>query len=380
MSWVARYPARIVAALLFGLSVVCWANGWRLGLDNEVYRAGAQAVLHHEPLYGRLTMPAWVGNLPFIYPPIAAVLFLPLAALPIQLGWGLLAALGTLGVGAVLRAANPARPLLLLIGAFCLEPLWHTIALGQVNLLLMTLVVLDLLVLPESRWRGVLIGLAAAIKLTPLIFVLHLVITGRKAAAGRALATFGLLNLAGLVLLPGDTVRFWTSQVLGGTDAPNNAWGGNQSLNGMIQRLSGQAHWAFALAVLAGLMCLAIALPLAHRLHRRGEALAAVLVTGFCGVLISPISWTHHWVWVIPLFGLLVRQRSRWGLVALGVVFTGWMFQLLPMGGNRELSWTPLQTLLGNSYVLAALIAAPIVWRLAFAPSRIPVAEPVPDR
>lgn len=377
-----RHPAWVLAVLFFAYSVVCWGSGWRLGLDNHVYRAAAIAVLRGTPLYGTLpALPSWVGGLPFIYPPIAAVVFVPLAILPGQLGWGLLAALTTLGVGHVLRAAVADErttatgwPLLLLLGAFCLEPLWLTTGLGQVNVLLMTLVVADVLVAPASRGRGVLVGLAAAIKLTPLVFVPYLLVTRRRADAWRASAAFGVFNVVGLVVLPADTIRFWRSQVLGGLPVSSKSWGGNQSLYGMFLRLSGDADWALGAAVVAGLVCLAAALPVARRLHERGERMAAVLVMGVCGVLVSPISWTHHWVWVIPLFGLLVGRaiRSvdrRWALAGLAVVFgvfTGWTLNVVPLGGNRELAWTPVQTLLGNAYVLTALLAAPFVCWWAF--------------
>lgn len=390
LRYASRHPAAavtgLVAALLFAVSVVCWLGGWRLGLDNAVYRAGAVAVLHGDSLYGPLpALPAWAGRLPFIYPPVAALLFAPLAMLPLQIGWGLLAALTTLGVGLVLRVAltdgsrSRSRPGLgpgpgpvmfaaVLVCSFGLEPLWRTLEFGQVNILLMALVVMDVLVLPRSRWRGVLVGLAAAIKLTPLVFVLHLAITGRRADAVRALGAFAALNAIGAAVLPSDTVRFWRSQVLGGVHVTSSSWGGNQSLNGLIQRVTGEAGWAFAAAVLAGLGCLAVALPLARRLHERGEPLGAVLVTGVCGVLVSPISWTHHWVWVIPLFGLLVgravRSSSagpRLAIALLALVFTGWMSEVVPLGNHRELAWTPIQMLLGNAYVLVALACAPIL-------------------
>lgn len=368
-----RHPAGVAAAGLAGLSVVWWLRGRRLGLDDAVYRAGAWAVLHGNPLYGPLAaLPPWPGDrgLPFTYPPVAAVMFMPLTLLPLQPAWGVLAVLSALALGFVVRVSAGdfagLRPAVAgpvtVLGVFALEPVWRTVGLGQVNAVLMALIVLDVLVLPRSRWRGGLTGLAAAVKLTPLVFVLHLAVIGRRADAVRALATFIALNAVGAVLLPADTVRFWSSQLLGGNHATSNSWVGNQSLNGLIQRVTGEASWAFTAAVLAGLVCIGVALPLARRLHARGESLGALLVTAFAGLLASPISWSHHWVWVVPVVGLLVRRAMRSAatgplamLAGLAALFSGWTLAVVPSGNHREVHWNLVQMLLGNAYVLAAL-------------------------
>jgi alpha-1,2-mannosyltransferase len=366
-----------LSVLLAGVAVTAWRLGAPLGVDSGVYRAGALAVLHGDPLYGSLRfLPHWSGGLPFTYPPVAAVVFLPLAALPAQLGWGLLAVASVLGLAVALRTSLKgsgigSRTWLLPvagIGALVLEPVWRGLGLGQVNVALMALVILDVLVLKRSRRGGILVGLAAAIKLTPLIFVLHLLVTGRRADAARALGTFAGLNVVCAMLMPADTLRYWRAQLLGGDGATSSSWAGNQSLNGMIQRFTDHASWAFALSIVAGLLCLALALPMARTLYRRGEHLGALLVSAFCGLLISPISWTHHWVWVVPLFGLLATRALRAPsvstlapLIGLVAIFTGFTVPMMPAGGDLELRWTPIQMVLGNAYVLAALVAGGIL-------------------
>ncbi len=355
----------IVASV--GVALLCWWLGAGVGVDSGVYRAGGLALLHGDPLYGSLRfLPNISHGLPFTYPPVAAVLFLPLAALPPQLVWGVFAVLTVLGLVLVLRtsvtvAGPPWLVPALGFGVFALEPVWRGLGLGQINVVLMALVVLDVLVLPRNRYRGVLVGLAAAIKLTPLIFVLHLLVTGRRADAARALGTFLGLNVVCLLVLPRDTLTYWRTQLLGGDNATGASFGRNQSLNGLIQRIVGHSGLAFPLAVLAGLACLAIALPMARTLERRGDALGALLVTAFCGLLVSPISWTHHWVWLVPLAGLLVSRAVRRpsmatilpiaGLAALG---TG-ICTMMPVGNDAEQHWNILQLLLGNAYVLGTL-------------------------
>jgi alpha-1,2-mannosyltransferase len=183
-------PARLASSsvlhglvfVLAAVSLVWWVNGWPLGVDSAVYRSGALAVVHGEALYGHLTAtPAWSPDLPFACPPVAALLFLPLASLPTQLAWGVMAILTALALATVIRLAGAARYAWLLPVVLLMEPVWRTIGLGQVNVLLMALVVVDVLALRGSRYGGLLIGPAAAVKLTPLIFVLHLVITMRWA-------------------------------------------------------------------------------------------------------------------------------------------------------------------------------------------------------
>lgn len=397
-----RHPAGALALVFAVVGVVAWALGWPIGFDDAVYRAGAWAVLHGKPLYEPLaTLPDWsqVRQLPFTYPPVAALLFTPLTLLPLQLAWGAMAVASTLALGFVVRtgaggaraAWTPAATAALL-GAFALEPVWRSFSLGQVNLLLLALVLADTLLLPRTRWGGTLIGVAAAVKLTPLIFVAHLLVTGRRADAARAVGTFFGLNLLGALLLPTDTVDYLTGGMLGGDHATGNAWGGNQSLNGLLQRLTGQASWAFSLAAVGAAACVVVALLLARRLHRRGQALGAVLVTGCAGALASPISWSHHWVFVVPLAALLVGQvwrssarEPRLLLAALVVVFSGWSLFVVPIGDGRELHWNPLQVLLGNAYVLAgAGVLAWLVWRLLGPGTRaeglpgLPVSLPAP--
>lgn len=366
-----RYGAITLAALVAAVAVVFWLTGRPLGLDCAVYRAGALTVLHGKPLYGTLSfLPSWATGMPFTYPPLAAIVFTPLAWLPPQLFWGVLAAASILAIGRVLTASiGPARNragiLAVAAGSLVLEPVWRGIGFGQIDALLMAMVFLDVLVLPASPRRGVLIGLAAAIKLTPLIFVLHLLITGRRADALRALGTFVALSTLSLIVLPADSIKYWTSQVLGGplfnaNPATSSAQVADQSLNGLIQRISDRADWAFPLAVLLGLALLAVTLPIVRRLAARGAQLEALLVSAGLGLLISPVSWTHHWVWVVPLYGLLVSRAVTVGgiarLAAFCFVFTGWFQLIVPHGDNAELRWNVPQTIVGNAYVLTALV------------------------
>lgn len=362
---VLRRFSLIGAGLVAGVAVVCWLTGMPLGLDCAVYRAGALAVLHGKPLYSAALpfLPPWAVGMPFTYPPLAALVFIPLAWLPPQLFWGAIGAASILVLGkvAAVGASHRRRPAVAaLAGSLALEPVWRGIGFGQIDALLMAMVVLDVLVLPRSRSRGVLIGLAAAVKLTPLVFVLHLFLTGRRIDALRALGTFAGLTALSLIVLPADSIRYWSSQVLGGplfsaNPATNSAQVANQSLNGLLQRLSDRAGWAFPVAIAIGLALLVVVVPLVRRLTARGAHLEALLVSAGYGLLVSPVSWTHHWVWVLPLAALLVTTRRFWWLAACCVVFTGWFQLVVPHGDNAEPHWNLAQSVLGNAYVLTAL-------------------------
>ncbi|MET1073242.1 MAG: glycosyltransferase 87 family protein [Umezawaea sp.] len=355
----ARSPV-LLAVVVAVVAGVWWGFGWPLGVDSAVYRSGALALLHGDSLYGPLAAtPDWSPELPFAYPPFAAVLFLPLAVLPVQFAWGLLAVATVLALHTSVRLAGGAWWVLPLV--LVLEPVWRTVGLGQVNAVLMAMVLVDVLVLRDSRFAGVLIGVAAAVKLTPLVFVAHLLVTGRRADALRALGVVVGSGGAGFVLLPGDTVRYWTSTVLSANSAGSNGWWGNQSLSGLVCRVVGDSRTVTALLVL---LVLGIAALLVRDLHRRGDPVGAVLVTAFCGVLVSPISWTHHWVWVVPLCALLQARRRHGALVAVVVLFVGWAFALVPRADGRE---SPPEVLADNAYVLAALVVLGVLvvrrWR-----------------
>lgn len=348
----------IAVTVLVAIALVWWLSGIPLGVDSAVYRAGGSAVIHGEPLYAHLTaLPDWAPELPFTYPPFAALLFVPLTALPAQACWGLLAIAAAPSLYVALRPfTERAYVPLLLLGAFALQPVWQTIGLGQVNLLLMAVVVADVLLLRESRFRGIGIGLAAAIKLIPLIFIVHLLLVRRIADAARASAAFlGATTLA-FVLLPKDSLRYWTSAIFNGHFAEMKGWVGNQSWQGFIARTLPEGGIATVLIGCFGVLCAAVMMWLVRRLHRAGDDPAALLVTAACALLVSPISWTHHWVWAVPALGYLCTRVRQPILVAMAaVVFTGWTVAVVPGGGGTERTWNLGQAVVGNAYLIAAL-------------------------
>ncbi|WP_206796439.1 glycosyltransferase 87 family protein [Amycolatopsis sp. MtRt-6] len=345
----------LTATAVFALvAVVWWALGRPLGVDSAVYRAGGIAVLRGEPLYEHLSaLPGWAPELPFTYPPFAALVFTPLAALPVQWCWGVLALAAAPALVVALRPYAPGAGVLL--AAFGLQPVWQTIGLGQLNLVLMALVIAD--VLRRRGSAGVLIGLAAAIKLVPLIFVGHLLLTGRRADAFRALGTFAGATALGAVLLPADSARYWTSALFNDHFEQMKGWVGNQSWAGFAARTAPGQAWLLAFAAL---VVVGAAVVVRWR-HRAGDDRGALLVTAGCALLVSPISWTHHWVWIVPALGYLLASGRRWCALLVAAVFTGWTVAVVPGGQGRERDWTAGQALIGNAYLLVAVVAGAVL-------------------
>jgi alpha-1,2-mannosyltransferase len=380
----------LVGLLVLGMLAVgvCgWLADWRLGADSAVYRAGALTFLHGDPLYTleRLsTLPSWVA-LPFTYPPAAALLFVPLAALPAGLAWGIVSTASVLSLAVVVHVClRPSRWLAvagLTVVGLVLEPVWKTLFLGQINLILLALVVVDVLVRP--RWSGVLIGIAAAVKLTPLIFVVHLFVVGRWRDGLRALGTFVALQALMFALMPRDALNYWTRAAFDPDRVGGVHWIFNQSLNGLLHRATHDAPWSTKVALVIAALLAVPAVWLVRRLSRRGEHLAALLVTAFLGLLASPVSWSHHWVWAVPLLALLVAKRQWVWAAVVAVFFASCVVMLVPNGGETEFTWGVAWSILGNAYVLGAAVGIVGLTarelRLPVCPPASPTARPSPD-
>ena len=345
------------ARRVIGLTLLCWVlvlvGMWVRDtgqLDLAVYRAGGQRLLDQMALYEQ----PW-GDLPFTYPPFAALAMVPLTVLP---AWGaalVMPALSCAALVAIWRCCGTTRgrALALVPLSLLVEPVWMTLIFGQVNLVLAALVLADL-GLRDHRWRGVATGIAAGIKLTPLIFVAYLVVTGQWRALRRCLLAFAATVAVPFLLVPSDAWHFWTRVLLDSSRIGAPWYATNQSLMGVLSRLGGEASWVapawFVLASSAALGCLW----LARRLWLGGDALAAVSASGLAALLASPVSWSHHWVWAVPLAIVLHRQV---GTVVASVWVAGFLvapFLHLPREHDVELTWT-WEHLPGNAYVWLGL-------------------------
>ncbi len=356
--------ARLVPHLPAGLLAACSVLAFCLlcvgthapMADVVVYRAEGAAVLGGRDLYG-FTVTEW--RLPATYPPFAALLFVPAALLPVGVLKAAFVA-GNLVLLAVLvrlscrLAGLPARlPLLAAAAALALwlEPVFQTVLFGQVNLAVVCLILWDLTRPPGARGKGIALGVAAGVKLTPAVFVVHLLLTRRHREAATAATAFAGTVLLGALVLPDASVGFWTRRLFE-TGRVGRAWiVDNQSLQGMIARALGDPApgplWLVpALAVaLAGLW-------LARRARDDGRG---VLVTALTALLICPISWSHHWVWCVPLIAVLYAGHGPRAAGAVAAVFTARTLWLVPHQGDLDLRLPWWQQPLASPYPLLAL-------------------------
>lgn len=308
-------------------------------------------------------------------------MFLPLAALPLHVDETAVALLNIALVVVIVRctlrlrpttvdshwrSTSPATVWLLAALALWIEPITSAIGFGQIDLLVAALVMLDLTRRGNSRSSGVGVGLAAALKLTPLIFIPYLALTGRGRMAARALATFALSIACAFVVLPRDAIAYWfgafadigrvTGQRPFAGRGPNN-----QSLRGALLRIAPGLPHRTDLWLLACLLTAGLGLLLAVRAASRGDQASGFVLTAITGLLICPVSWTHHWTIAVPGVLLLISspRHSRRGraLQAAALVFAlsavAIWIEIGKHQGGADLGLGGL--LLGDLYVIAGL-------------------------
>ncbi|MDG4786191.1 glycosyltransferase 87 family protein [Micromonospora sp. WMMD1102] len=301
---------------------------------------------------------------PFTYPPFAALVLSPIGLLPegaLQLGWLVLtcAAVAAIGIaaGRALAPDRQRRPLVVAATAVALllsAPAQSNLRFGQVSVFVVLLALVDGMRLTPARYRGVLVGIAAAIKLTPLLFVLYFLLARRFRDAGRALAAFLLCGLVGAAVLPAESVIFWTGTFLNTNRVGNLASLGNQSLHGMLLRIGVDGAtfpllWLSLVLVIGG-----IALLRARRLEFAGQPAHAAVLVGCATVAVSPVSWTHHQIWPVLAAMLLIGAYGVARRVAGAVLL---VVMVLSLGALLSaVSMTPgLQFLFENSRLLAVV-------------------------
>lgn len=294
-------------------------------IDLSVYQIAGDRVSHHVSVYDSPLLGNTRGVWEFVYTPFAALLFVPLR----WIHGDLYTVVGGLGNFVLLAAScwvalsmlGYRRDRRLVIAAVAIagllmwcEPIRMTMAFGQVNILLLLIVIVDMALPDTSRWKGVLTGIAAGIKLTPAFFVLYLLVTRRYRAAATAAGSFAATMVIGFAVLPKDSVTYWSGAFIDPQRVGIPANLSNESLRGMIARSVGvegahQLLWFAGAAAMA-----AVCLYLARRLAQSGRELPAVVCVGVTMTAVSPFSWVHHWVWLAPLLiylgDLALRRRG----------------------------------------------------------------------
>jgi alpha-1,2-mannosyltransferase len=356
-----------------------WA-GWRLlghipyRIDIDVYRMGGRAWLDGRPLYADgVTFNTRGGlDLPFTYPPLAAIAFAPFALLSLDAA-SVAITLTTLILLIVAttilltrldvwphppgaRSTVTSEPAWLRRGwlavaivapaVIYLEPIRSNFDFGQINVVLMTLVIADC-VPRRTPWpRGVLLGLAIALKLTPAVFLLYFVLRRDTRAVLVTTASAVVATLAGFVFAWRDSFEYWTETVRNTDRIGTATLNTNQNIAGALARLGLGEGERFVLWTLACFAMLALTVWAARRVLKADQPVLALICVAMFGLVVSPVSWSHHWVWVLPtvLVTMVVAYRQRH--VALAAV---------AVAGVALMVWTPIPLMPEHHETAAAL-------------------------
>ncbi|WP_433081838.1 glycosyltransferase 87 family protein [Dactylosporangium sp. CA-052675] len=335
-----------VALIVYGH---IWYRNRHDWFDLGIYRQAVNWWLDGHNLYDYVKPDDTQGQLGFTYPPFGALVLVPFAVLP----WtGAVILYSVITVAATLVTTwwlltpearrkgweLPFALVLALAVISALEPIRENYTFGQINMVLVLLVLADLLVLlPRgSRWAGVLIGLAAAIKLTPAIFIVYLLLSRRYRAAITAAVSAAVASLLAFAVMPRGSIDFWTDALWKGEGLGNAAYTFNQSFYGMLARLSAPGdpnRLVWAVLVLAAL---GFGLWRARRAALAGDEVVGLTLTGIVGCLVSPITWVHHIYWFVPALIVLAATRRRaWFAVVIaltvGLGLVSWFEQGLPV-------------------------------------------------
>jgi alpha-1,2-mannosyltransferase len=310
------------------------------GLDLAIYRDAGLRVWEEAPIYATPFYGLW-----YTYTPFSTLVFLPLQAIPDEY----LPRTGTAATAVMLVAVVwlsfrmlGYRPswrvgflsVAVAAAALFLEPVRTTVFYGQINVLLMLIVLWDASRPAGSRFKGVGVGLTAAIKLTPTFFAAYYMVIGRFRAAAVAVGVFAGSIAAAWVCLPADSRTYWTATFFDSARIAPDGMPANQSIRGALAHLLGAATPAWLWLLLAIPTAIAT-LAVSAAAHRRGERLLAVTAAGLGACVVSPFTWSHHWVWLVPLLAYVVHRanmnRAWWlAVVAMFAGFGAWVYNWNP--------------------------------------------------
>jgi alpha-1,2-mannosyltransferase len=325
----------------------------------------------HGELYDYLQGQTGYG---FTYPPFAALAMLPMAAVP----WPAAIAISLVAtvsvsvvvlhwlVDPIIRRRGWSRwfVLAIVVGmAAAFEPMRDTVNFGQVNMLLVFLVVADLLVLVRQGRpaAGIGIGVATAIKLTPGVFILYLLVTRRFKVAAVAMASAAVATLAAAAIIPDASREFWTDALWNTNRIGAQDFISNQSLNGFVARLH-PTDPSRPLWLVLALITLAVWGFQVRRAVKAGDEVAGLAFTGIAGCLLSPITWVHHLVWMLPALVLMFDRgldlaRPRWQRrLLLGVGLVGFVLLCSRVVWDYSSEYPVIKELITSAYVWAGVV------------------------
>jgi alpha-1,2-mannosyltransferase len=353
----------LLAALYIGGTQIPGSTLWPWHpnmIDLEVYQRAGQRLLAGADIFDA------AGQLPWIYPAFAALLTLPFAVVPFPVAAFAWLTLCTAALAAVLfRLGYSGWRLSLLTTAVILfvQPVRDTLGFGQLAIFLVAAAVLDSMPGPRVFRRrllpeGWLVGVVTAVKLTPAVVAAYNFFAGRRRAGLVAFATFLAATAIGFAVVPQASLTYWLKLATGDSGLNSGIlYASNQSVMGVWNRLTGEASRG---GLVLSALVVALGIWAAVLMHRRGQVALALCLAGLTSLLASPISWSHHYVWVVPLGLVLWQSRDLPGYLRWpGLGYALWAalapFMYLPMGGELELGYTWWQQVVVNIGVFAGV-------------------------
>lgn len=361
-------------------------------VDLDVYRGGGRSVLLGRPIYSFASHAP--QHLRFTYPPIAAILAIPLAWLPFSVAgwaWTISELACTLvitwfGFRPLLARCGRWWPLALGVLAGAMQqmlPFRDEIKFGQIDELLVVLCVVDCVLMTKTRYGGSLVGLSTALKLTPGVFIVYLFVTGRRRAAGVAVGTFVAVTLLAVAVSPSDSRTYWTDALFHPERLRSNANTSNQAIRGMWLRVVHGPHLVTLLWICcAGVVAVAGYVRAARAVRSDGERdeMTGVALTGLLAVLLSPVAWIHHLVWLPLVLGVIVDEgRDARRVLLAGATYAFFVVKVPWIGAHWLATGGPAvpARLLQDGYGLAALALLVTLRARSVTEIREPLAQPV---
>ena len=369
-----QMPTRWIAAGAIVIWLISAATMFHFGaswhLDLRVYREAGHAFFHGGSPF---TVDFTASRLPFTYTPFALLVLSPLAFGSLGLVetlWWLISAASFVSATFLVMKTAPAVPtcrawavagLLCGVASLALEPARSNFDYGQINLILMVMIVADLTWM-RAPWRGVLVGLASAIKLTPLVFLFYFLVAREWRSLLRGVGVFIGATAVSWAVLPSDSTRYWFHQV---SDAGRTGALGvvsNQSWNGMVHRSPFDGgHLGTAVWLVLSLATLACGMVLTRWLVQQARAAEAVMVLALTELLASPVSWTHHWSWLVLVPIVATRLWSVHRAVAIALLV---LLGLAVLAPYLWIDVVPLSYLASNALVVGGAVVL-VMWVVA---------------
>lgn len=359
-TWSVRGVLFALLLLVPPLAAGLWAGAVTIGgtidpwqpamIDLDVYRRTGSMLLAGQDFYE-------AEGLPWIYPPFAALFTVPIAAVPLgvaQVGWILLTVVLLMAMLYRLGLDGWKLSLATTAAVWLAEPVRETLGFGQLGVLLVSAAVLDSMpgrrILPRRITpEGTLVGIATAVKLTPATVAAYQFFAGRRRPGLVAFFTFVGATLLGFLVLPQGSLHYWGGLISGDSGINSGiVFKTNQSVMGAWARLFGELSRG---GLVASAIVAVLGIAVAVLVHRAGEEALAICVAGLTSLLASPISWSHHYVWIVPLVVVLLTHTDLAASVrVLGLFYGIWTlhapFKQLPSGPGVELTYS-----FGNQFV-----------------------------